>query len=59
MALDPQQVEVIGRGWLISEQVRAGLEAATPIRDNGVDLLLTPAEAWALPAVSGKSTPTR
>jgi hypothetical protein len=50
MALDPQQVEVIGRGWLISELVRAGLEVATPIRDTGVDLLISsPDYSWSQP----------
>ena len=37
--LEPQQVEIIGRHWLIGELVRAGLEAAEPVRDIGIDLL--------------------
>ena len=41
MALDPQQVEVIGTNWLISELVRVDREVAAPIRDNGVDLAIS------------------
>jgi hypothetical protein len=48
--LDPQQVEIIGRYWLIGELVRAGLEVANPVRDNGVDLLVsTPDYTWTQP----------
>lgn len=48
--LDTQQVEIIGRHWLIGELVRAGLEAADPVRDNGVDLLVSPADySWTQP----------
>lgn len=48
--LDSQQVEIIGRHWLISELVRAGLEAADPVRDNGVDLLVSAADySWTQP----------
>ncbi len=36
---DPQLTEVLGRHQLIDELVRAGLEAAEPIRDRGIDLL--------------------
>lgn len=36
---DPQLTEVLGRHHLIDELVRAGLEAAEPIRDRGIDLL--------------------
>jgi hypothetical protein len=38
--LDEGQVEIIGRHWLIRELLRAGLEAATPERDRGVDLIV-------------------
>lgn len=48
--LDPQQVEIIGRNWLVSELVRAGLEAAEPVRDNGVDLLASASDySWTQP----------
>ena len=48
--LDTQQVEIIGRHWLIDELVRAGLEAAEPVRDKGVDLLASPPDyAWTQP----------
>lgn len=48
--LDTQQVEIIGRHWLIGELVRAGLEAAEPVRDKGVDLLASPPDyAWTQP----------
>ena len=48
--LDPQQVEIIGRNWLVGELVRAGLEVADPVRDNGVDLLASaPHFIWTLP----------
>jgi hypothetical protein len=48
--LDPQQVEIIGRHWFVGELVRAGLEAADPVRDNGVDLLVSPADySWTQP----------
>ncbi|WP_043266438.1 hypothetical protein [Streptomyces sp. CT34] len=48
--LDPQQVEIIGRHWRIGEVVRAGLEAAQPIRDNGVNLLVSALDyTWTQP----------
>lgn len=48
--LDTQQVEIIGRHWLIGELTRAGIEAAEPVRDNGVDLLASPPDyAWTQP----------
>ena len=48
--LEPQQVEIIGRHWLIGELVRAGLEAAEPVRDIGIDLLVSPADySWTQP----------
>jgi hypothetical protein len=50
MMLDSQQAEVIGRNWLISELVRVGLEVATPVRDNGVDLLVSMLDySWTQP----------
>lgn len=48
--LDTQQVEIIGCHWLIGELVRAGLEAAEPVRDDGVDLLVSPEDySWTQP----------
>lgn len=48
--LDGQQVEIVGRNWLTTELVHAGFEVATPIRDKGVDLLVSPSDyAWTLP----------
>jgi hypothetical protein len=48
--LDSQQVEIIGRHWFIGELVRAGLEAAAPVRDNGIDLLVSPPDyRWTQP----------
>ncbi len=48
--LDPQQVEIIGRHWFIGELVRADLEAADPLRDNGIDLLVSAADySWTQP----------
>lgn len=48
--MDSQQVEIIGRHWLIGELVRAGLEAAEPARDNSVDLLISLADySWTQP----------
>jgi hypothetical protein len=48
--LDMQQVEIIGRHWFIGEVVRAGLEAADPVRDNGIDLLVSPPDySWTQP----------
>ncbi|MFE7236506.1 hypothetical protein ACWCRF_14655 [Streptomyces sp. NPDC002405] len=36
--------------WLIGELVRAGMETADPIRDNGIDLLVSPADhGWTQP----------
>lgn len=53
MALDTQQIEVIGKGWLISDLVRAGFEVATLVRDNGVDLLVSaPDYGWTQPRTS-------
>jgi hypothetical protein len=50
MTLDPQQVEVIGRNWLINELVHAGMEVAVPIRDDGVDLLASMTDySWTQP----------
>jgi hypothetical protein len=47
---DTQRVEIIGRHWLIGELVRAGLEAAEPVRDDGVDLLVSPEDyTWTQP----------
>ena len=39
MALDSQQVELIGRNLLIAQLVAGGLEVAVPTRDRGVDLI--------------------
>ena len=40
MALDSQQVELIGRNLLIAQLVADGLEVAVPTRDRGVDLIV-------------------
>lgn len=37
--MDSQIVELLGRGHLIGELLRAGLEVAVPARDRGVDLI--------------------
>jgi hypothetical protein len=37
--VDSQAIEVIGRGHLIAELLRAGLEIAEPVRDRGIDLI--------------------
>src|SRR5712692_3281368 len=37
--LDSQQVELIGRNYLVGELLRDGLEVARPERDRGVDLV--------------------
>jgi hypothetical protein len=39
VAMDTQQVELIGRHYLMAELLRAGLEVAVPIRDRGIDLI--------------------
>ena len=40
MALDTQQVELIGRNLLIAALMADGLEVAVPQRDRGVDLVV-------------------
>lgn len=37
--LDTQQIEILGRSHLKAALIEAGLEVATPERDNGVDLI--------------------
>ena len=39
---DPQFVEILGRHYLITELMRAGIEVAEPVRDRGVDLVVSP-----------------
>jgi hypothetical protein len=39
MALDSQQIEIVGRHLLIANLIAAGIEVAEPIRDRGVDLI--------------------
>jgi hypothetical protein len=39
-ALDSQQVEILGRNRIKAALIEAGLEVATPERDNGVDLIV-------------------
>ncbi|MCM2334322.1 MAG: hypothetical protein NDI82_10290, partial [Anaeromyxobacteraceae bacterium] len=39
MDLDTQQVEALGRSRLKAALIEAGLEVATPERDNGIDLI--------------------
>ena len=36
---DPQFVEIVGRHYLITELMRAGIEIAEPVRDRGIDLV--------------------
>lgn len=36
---DPQFVEIVGRHYLITEIMRAGIEIAEPVRDRGIDLV--------------------
>jgi hypothetical protein len=36
---DSQFVELLGRYWLVTELLRAGIEIAEPVRDKGVDLI--------------------
>lgn len=43
--LDSQQVEILGRNRIKAALIEAGLEVATPERDNGIDLI---AYRWAL-----------
>lgn len=38
--LDSQQVEILGRNRIKAALIEAGLEVATPERDNGVDLIV-------------------
>ena len=37
--LDTQQVEILGRNRIKAALIEAGLEVATPERDNGIDLI--------------------
>ena len=37
--IDTQAVEILGRGRLVEELVRAEIEVAIPVRDRGVDLV--------------------
>ncbi len=37
--LDSQQVEILGRNRIKAALIEAGLEVATPERDNGIDLI--------------------
>ena len=49
-ALDSQQVEIVGRNWLVHELMLAGFEVALPMRDNGVDFFVSPSDyAWTMP----------
>jgi len=38
--LDKQQVEILGRNFLVSQIIAEGLEVAMPLRDEGVDLVV-------------------
>jgi len=38
--IDSQQVEILGRSRLKAALIEAGMEVATPERDNGVDLIV-------------------
>lgn len=49
MDLDTQQIEIVGRNWLVHELMLAGFEIALPMRDKGVDLLVSPQDYdWTL-----------
>ena len=37
--MDKQEIEIIGRNWFKNELVKAGINFATPERDNGIDLI--------------------
>jgi len=37
--MDTQQIEIVGRSAVISQLTQAGIEVATPERDNGIDLI--------------------
>ena len=37
--LDSQQVEILGRNLIKASLIEAGIEVATPERDNGIDLI--------------------
>ena len=37
--VNSQVLELIGRNYLVSELLKAGLEVASPLRDRGVDLI--------------------
>ena len=39
LSLDSQQVEILGRNRIKAALIEAGLEVATPERDNGIDLI--------------------
>lgn len=39
LELDSQQVEILGRNRIKAALIEAGLEVATPERDNGIDLI--------------------
>jgi hypothetical protein len=37
--MDSQQIEIVGRNFLVNELLRGGVEVARPERDRGVDLI--------------------
>jgi hypothetical protein len=37
--MDTQVIELLGRNWLVSQLLSAGLEVAMPVRDRGIDLI--------------------
>jgi hypothetical protein len=45
LTLDSQQVEILGRNRIKAALIEAGIEVATPERDNGIDLI---AYRWSL-----------
>src|SRR5205823_12869241 len=45
VTLDSQQVEILGRNRIKAALIEAGIEVATPERDNGIDLI---AYRWSL-----------
>ena len=37
---DTQVIEILGKNFLINQLLRAGVEVAVPVRDNGIDLVV-------------------
>jgi hypothetical protein len=57
--LDTGQVELLGRNWLATRLIRAGIEVARPERDvNGIDLIAYAPDLGWVTAIQLKSTVT-